>query len=330
MKNYQKIFTLNHLWIIFSFVIFSSHAQQRAQYSQYALNQFILNPAVAGTQDYVDIKAGYRSQWVGLEDAPATLYLSAQMPIGKEFGNSHNHHRGEHKAWHGIGTYLYNDVTGPTSRSGFYGAYSFNIPLSKKVRMSTGIYVGAQSYKVDGTELALGDPNDPLFSSVYRKSVADAIAGIWIYSKNYFFGVASHQLLGNKLDFEGLSDDIAGLSQLNRHYFATAGMNLQAAQDLFIVPSIMVKSVTPAPVSVDLTVMIRYQYKYWVGASARAGDSFSLVAGTLIKENYSISYSYDLNYSSLRSSNTGSHEILLGVRLPPHPDLNCPSKFWSH
>ena len=58
-------------------------AQQRPQYSQYMLNNYLLNPALTGIEDYADVRFGHRQQWVGLEGAPVTYYVSAHMPVGK-------------------------------------------------------------------------------------------------------------------------------------------------------------------------------------------------------------------------------------------------------
>ena len=44
-------------------------AQQRPQYTQYVFNNFLLNPALSGIENYTDVKAGYRSQWQGLQGA---------------------------------------------------------------------------------------------------------------------------------------------------------------------------------------------------------------------------------------------------------------------
>lgn len=328
MKNYAKYILIILVQVCSLSKSNTSYAQQRAQYSQYSANQFVLNPAVAGTEDFIDFRFGARTQWVGLDHAPNTYYFSAQMPLGKELGNSHSHHKGEHKGWHGLGTYIYNDVTGPTSRSGAYGAYSYNLGLTKHTRLSMGLYLGVQLFKLDGSELPLTDPSDPLFSAIYKQSVPDAIAGLWAYSKNYYVGISTHNLLQNTLRFDGLTTSLDGVSKLNSHYFITGGVNLQAATDLYVLPSIMIKAVSPAPVSVDLSLRLKYQYKYWAGVSTRGGDSFTIMAGTLIKGAYSVSYSYDLTYSALRSTNTGTHEILIGFRWPPHPKLNCPSQFW--
>src|SRR3954470_16811434 len=59
-------------------------AQQQPHYTQYILNQYILNPALTGIENYTDIKLSHRHQWVGLQDAPVTTYLTVHTPIGKK------------------------------------------------------------------------------------------------------------------------------------------------------------------------------------------------------------------------------------------------------
>src|SRR5204863_3864683 len=58
-------------------------AQQRPFYTQYILNNYILNPALSGIENYTDIKLSVRDQWIGLKGAPRTSYFSIQSPIGK-------------------------------------------------------------------------------------------------------------------------------------------------------------------------------------------------------------------------------------------------------
>src|SRR5438093_3152928 len=59
-------------------------AQQRPHYTQYILNNYILNPALTGIENYTDVKISARDQWVGLNGAPQTFYLSVHGPIGKK------------------------------------------------------------------------------------------------------------------------------------------------------------------------------------------------------------------------------------------------------
>jgi hypothetical protein len=58
-------------------------AQQRPYYTQYIMNNYIINPAVAGIENYWDVKASHRMQWVGLQDAPVTTYLTIHGPLHK-------------------------------------------------------------------------------------------------------------------------------------------------------------------------------------------------------------------------------------------------------
>src|SRR6476661_4670 len=65
------------------FFSLSVMAQAKPSYTQYILNNYILNPAVAGIENYTDVKLSYRNQWTGINGAPVTAYFSIHAPIGK-------------------------------------------------------------------------------------------------------------------------------------------------------------------------------------------------------------------------------------------------------
>ena len=58
-------------------------AQQKPHYTQYLMNQYILNPAITGIENYTDVKLSHRHQWVGINDAPVTTYFTIHGPLGK-------------------------------------------------------------------------------------------------------------------------------------------------------------------------------------------------------------------------------------------------------
>jgi len=60
-------------------------AQQR-RYTQYILNNYILNPALSGIENYTDLKLSFtRDQWVGYKLVrPKHFYLTIPGPIGRE------------------------------------------------------------------------------------------------------------------------------------------------------------------------------------------------------------------------------------------------------
>ena len=43
-------------------------AQQKPGYTQYILNNYIINPAITGIENYTDVKMSYRNQWTGIDD----------------------------------------------------------------------------------------------------------------------------------------------------------------------------------------------------------------------------------------------------------------------
>lgn len=132
-------------------------AQQLFQQTQFMVNPYTLNPALAGSKDYVDIKAGYRSQWLGFQEsdgyttgpdaivdgyntvAPRTTYLSAHAAIGHDHGY-YKDPRNENKAFHGVGGFVVNDQLGLFKTTSLYGSYSYNMLLFKANKQNTQMY----------------------------------------------------------------------------------------------------------------------------------------------------------------------------------------------
>ena len=67
----------------------AAQAQQKPQYTQYTLNNYLLNPAITGIEDYADLKLGTRHQWSGLEGAPESYYATLHMPVNKDMTASY-------------------------------------------------------------------------------------------------------------------------------------------------------------------------------------------------------------------------------------------------
>lgn len=317
--------------VLFSVVILG-FSQQRAQFSQFVVNKYILNPAVGGTEDYYDIAAGYRSQWTGFTGggAPNTYYVSGHGPINKEVSRTASHHRGGHKSWQGVGVYAYGDKTGPTSRNAFYASYSHNMQIQKTLRVSVGAFLGMQQFKVDafGAEDIFHD-EDMVLTKGQNQIVPDAMVGAWLYSRDFYAGISVHQVLQSKLKF----DNVASLgsdsqSKLNNHYFLTGGVRLPMTHEITIIPSVLVKYVQPAPVSVDLDVKFDYDGDYFVALSYRVLDALTIVAGVVVSDHFEISYAYDLTTSKIRNYSFGSHELVIGYRFLPKDVTSCPSRFW--
>ena len=316
-------------------ILFAAQAQQRPQYSQYMLNNYLLNPAVAGTSEHYDIKAGYRDQWSGFKDnadvdgkitnvAPRTFYVSAHAHLGQHIGPYRGKHRNEPKNFHGIGALVVADKTGPTSRTSYYVSYAFNMKMADNFRAALGAFVGAQQFKLDESAIRSRD----LSIVGFTKTVPDATVGLWLYGTEWYAGVASHQIFQNKLSFNDGSVGIAGENKLSAHYFATAGYLFKASKDFKIIPSVLVKYVSPTPISFDINLKTRYKDMVWVGASYRQDGSLVFLVGGVVKNLIEFGYAFDYTTSAIGKNYASSHEVLVGVRLQPQGRVTSPSDFW--
>jgi len=319
--------------VLVAFLGNAALAQQMPQYSQYMINQYVLNPAVTGTYDYAHILAGYRNQWVGAfnnpnggTDAPITYYLSGHTSIGR--GNTKPHpFRNRHNAYHGVGGMVYQDQTGPTSHLGALASYAYNTRLTGDWRLAMGVFLGFQQYTLDGSKLNFHEAED---YGTQRKIVPDGSIGLWAYNKYMYVGASVNQIFQSKLNFPTVNSDgsVINNGKLANHYYVTSGIKLYLSHDWALVPSVMLKYNLPAPLSVDLNAKFRYKDMIWFGASYRNLDSFVFLAGIVIGQNFEFGYSYDLTVSKIKSYTAGSHEIVLGLRLWPRVRLDCPSNFW--
>src|SRR5688500_12323001 len=132
-------------------VMYVSHvvsAQQRAHYTQYILNNYILNPALTGIENYTDVKISARDQWVGMGGAPRTAYVTVHTPLGKSDlkttatsfeipgenprGSSYWESYNASEPHHGIGMSVINDRTGNFNRFTANISYAYHIGLTPR------------------------------------------------------------------------------------------------------------------------------------------------------------------------------------------------------
>lgn len=309
--------------------------QQRPQYSQYMINNYLLNPAITGIEDYTDVKIGTRQQWVGLEGAPVTYYVSAHTPINKQAttvrGKSITQTRTIRQnrfvqpyAHHGVGIMAISDKTGPLRRTNVNLTYAYHLPLTRGITMSLGANAGILRNSFNSSEATYTNPADPVINSGYiNHNYFDLGLGTWIYSDKFFIGFSGAQLLKGKRELnpsEAMGDN--GIQQ--KHYFATGGYKFNVSPEVTLIPSVMVKMADPSPTSVDFNLKATYADRLWVGGSYRNEDAFAVMAGVNISYIMDLSYSYDSNTSNLRVSNSGTHEVVLGLKLFNKGRLICP------
>jgi type IX secretion system PorP/SprF family membrane protein len=334
--------------ILFMMLVISVQvmAQQKPHYTQYILNQYIVNPALTGIENYVDLKGSHRHQWVGIQDAPVTTYLTLHGPIGKKdyrttatsYQVPGENPRGK-RYWeeytaaephHGIGMQVINDVTGPLSNLSAYATYAYHMGLTPRTSLSAGFGVGINRISLDANKLNFGDITvDPsVYSSgILRKTRFDMMAGVYLYSADYFIGVSAQQVVPQKIDF---SNKYIRLKEGKTvpHLFATAGYRFLIGMDFNFIPSVMIKYVDPLPTQVEVNAKLQYLDLLWIGGSYRYKDGFAGMLGINVSNTFNVGYAYDYTTSRINNFSKGTHEIVVGFLIGNKYADGCPRNVW--
>lgn len=274
-------------------------AQQLPQYSQYMLNEMAINPAVAGRDDYAEVKSNNRHQWLGITDAPRTYMLTLQGPI-----------KDKHM---GLGMNVYTDIVGPTRRTGMNLSYAYHLKLKDEMHLAMGLSAGLQQWGIDGNKITLHDEGDQQLVTSYKTSpIPDFGAGLYFYEKNkFYFGISLPQLYRAPIN---LYDQSSGNSKLSGHYNVNAAYTIDLDEEFKIEPSLLIKYEKPAPVKVDVGARVIYKKEVWAGLVYRHKDAISVLLGYNYKDYLMIGYSYDITTTSVRKYSSGTHELMLGLR----------------
>ncbi|PMD98553.1 hypothetical protein BWI97_05200 [Siphonobacter sp. BAB-5405] len=336
---------IRYLLISFVLSLPVAQAQQRAQYSQYMLNPLVLNPAVSGLEDFIDVKAGYRNQWAGWQGAPKTFYLTAHgalnkadrtstLPVRDPYGRPYQRSRvfpsqPAAPSHHGVGATLLRDETGPSSRTTLQVSYALHLPITNRIKVATGVGMGFTQHTLDFDLLHVLEPNDPVIQQGKLNTfVPELNAGVLLYDPNFYVGFSASQLFFKKLDYgQTGTANYEWLGRLYNHYFLTAGYRFEVDPDWAILPSVLVKSVRPLPLSFDINAKVAYQDRIWMGLSYRHQDAIVGLLGFNVNYKLNIGYSYDFTQSSVRMVSRGTHEIVVGLMFNNRQRLVCPRIF---
>ena len=271
------------------------YAQQLPFTSQYMFNDYLINPAVGGSLDYMPISLSVRSQWAGLEGAPKTQFLSAHSKIGKKIG---------------VGGFVFSDESGPIKEQGIQLSYSYHLQVGDEGHLSLGLGGMLFSHSISVSKLKFDEPDDLALSNIKHKAVSpDLSFGALYYTENYKVGFSVPQLFQNNL-YDNLSSE--NQNTLVRHYFIHGEVSFDVSDNIDVVPGLLFKMVPGAPMQVDVNVKGVYQKKYWLGLSYRHEESVVAMLGLAYKK-LQFGYSYDFTMTDIKDYSSGTHELYLGL-----------------
>ena len=286
-------------------------SQQVPLYSQYMLNGFLLNPAVAGSEGYTAVNLTAREQWIGLQNGPGTYALSFQTRILKKSyisrGSSIKRRRrqGSRGGNVGVGGYIFNDRNGAVERTGLKGTYAYHINLAQS-QLSFGLSIVAYQFRLDEDLIHLADPGDALWLNAHKSVfIPDADAGVYYTARNYWVGFSVDQLFESVLK---IGDSGYDRYVMERNYYLLGGYDFELNRDITLSPSSLIKFAENGKLQADISGKLYYQQSYWGGLTYRTGHAIIVMAGVSI-DKLIFGYAFDIGLNSIMKHSYGTHEF---------------------
>lgn len=289
---------------------FRVYSQTEEQSSLYMFNPLLFNPAYAGSRGSISGVGIARFQWVGIEGAPMSQFVSLHAPVANQ--NL------------GLGLHASNDRIGARSRTSVFADIAYHLRLNKRGhRLSFGMSAGVDWQVYDFNQLVTYDPNDPVYNYYASKVRPNFGAGLYYYGERHFIGVSVPRLLRNRLG-DGVN---IGEGLQRRHFYLTGGYVFKLNSVVDFKPSALVKVSENAPLTFDINANFLIMNTLWIGPMYRFNESVGVNVAVQIKESVSFGYAFDFPYNGInafRANHRGTHEVMLSfdIRSKKKPYLS--------
>ena len=279
----------------------ATFAQQEPLFTQYYVNDMVINPAISGSKAYNSLTIQTRQQWLGFDGAPLSTNISYHGSLNNRSA---------------MGGYLMFDKAFPSTQANLHLNYAYHIPLNyNDVKLSFGLGAKLMYHNLDFNKEDLPPGIDPAYSTKsYDKTIADASSGVYFYSSNFHFGFSVSNMLQSSFNTE-----VKGSPHLNSEYRNYYGMGAYRFRiinnDWQLEPSLLIRKMQYQKNLTDFTTRILYLENTWAGLAYRNNGTaiFSFGFGA---KNMHISYSYDHSFSDeITQYSYGTHELGISFRI---------------
>ncbi|GHA27847.1 membrane protein [Salinimicrobium marinum] len=315
---------MKQLFIIFSFISLTFSGNLKAQeviptYSDYLTdNLYLLHPSMAGASNMNKIRLTARQQWFDVENAPSLQTLSIHARVREKVG---------------VGAIAFNDQNGNFSRRGIYGTFAYHLLFSRSEldlnQLSFGISGGMIQHSLDQSGFSGYDP------MIGDRFASDIYANMDVGASYYYFNFFAHLTAKNILSVEReyfFSDAVP--SNQRKYLFSTGYVIETYRRTWSYEPSVLFQwREASGEKTIDLNLKVYRDLEYgglFAGASYRRsfeGAEYT-AEGRGVKNqhlqyltpfagfehrNFLFAYTYSQQFNSVVMSNTGFHQITLGL-----------------
>lgn len=277
-------------------------AQYDSQLSQYFMAMGYYNPAYAGVREDLNLLALSRLQWIGIEGAPKSFFIHADMPF--KLGKTN----------HGVGLLIFTEGIGLFQNTHVNLQYAYKQKLLGGT-LSVGLQFGLVNQSFNGEKVfyptsQFHQQQDQAIPNVQVSGMGmDIGAGLYYTHKKFYVGLGVTHL--NKAEVR--LDEYSSM-YLSSTYNLTGGYNIQLRNPLYeLQPSVFLKTDMQS-FQADITARLVYNKMFNGGFSWRVNESVILLLGAKFGS-FHVGYAYDFPTTPILKGTSGSHELMVSYKL---------------
>lgn len=275
-------------------------AQQESVYTFYRQHMNLVNPAYAGMDSVTIATSTLRKQWTGIANAPETQAVSFGTSMGKKVG---------------LGMTVISDKTFIEKQTYFSLDFSYRLKMSETAEVYFGIKAGGNTYNVNTSGLETYNVQaDPALASI---STFNPNVGVGaVYKEGAMYISLSIPRLFNAKRAKN-DAGYASVATDSPHIYLSGGYDIPLQGEfstLVLKPSAMLRYVSGAPVSLDLTTMLQIDKTFELGAMYRTDKAYAAMATVVISKRLLFGYAYEMSTRPALASARNTNEILLQFR----------------
>jgi type IX secretion system PorP/SprF family membrane protein len=272
-------------------------AQQESAFSFYSSNMNIINPAYVGVDNQTIVTSALRKQWTGILGSPETETVSFGTPIGKNIG---------------IGASVITDKTFIETQTFIGIDFSYKLKMNETTNLYLGLKAGGNFYDVNSAGLQTYNVySDPSLASISTFNPNIGVGAL--LKKDKWYASLSIPKLLNSTKVKNQAG--FAITDLDRpHVYLSGGYNFDLDASLVLKPSVLIRYVSGAPVSIDFNSMLQIEKNFEIGAMYRTDRAYAVMSAIKLSRRFIFGYSYEISTRSTLASARNTNEILLQFR----------------
>ncbi|WP_154857627.1 PorP/SprF family type IX secretion system membrane protein [Cyclobacterium xiamenense] len=308
MKNSQTQKTVYLFLLMLALQTTYLQAQSRKYISQFSHFQSYFNPGLTGYEGSA-LRGFVRNQWSGMEGAPKTYFISAEIDFSETKGLEDPALMGKNA----FSLNLLHDTYGAFKETELLLAYASRVRLTARHQLRLGAGLNYQTIRLDGNALTSEQAGDPLIGQYVGgfsdMQIFDFNLGLALTHKSYYLSYAMHNV--NKGRIASGEEFMEGRPVT---YIAQAGYREALSSQVSLILNGFYRNQEGLPDNIEFNVKTLLGNRLWIGGGHRFDYASNLQFGVVFdKIRLGYVYEFPSNRSYLLPGQT--HEFALVYRL---------------